>query len=132
MDGRQYKVYCHTSPNNKKYVGISINPEKRWARGNGYIKNYRLYPDIQKYGWDNFIHEILFENLSLEEAKEKEQELIKAWNLMDSQYGYNLTEGEMADFLNILDISCQKQERVILMLKGKYILLKIENRFLNP
>lgn len=93
MDGNQYKVYCHTSPNNKKYVGISINPEKRWAKGKGYIKNYRFYPDIQKYGWDNFIHEILFENLSLEEAKEMEQELIKAWNLIDPQYGYNLTEG---------------------------------------
>ena len=104
MDGSQYKVYCHTSPTNKKYVGISANPEKRWANGEGYIKNYQFYPDIQKYGWNNFRHEILYDNLSIEEAKEKERELIKSWNLTDPLYGYNLTEGEMDRFLNILDI----------------------------
>lgn len=93
MDGFQYKVYCHTSPDNKKYVGISMNPEKRWAKGEGYIKNYRFYPEIQKYGWNSFKHEILYENLSIEEAKAKEQELIKKWNLIDPLYGYNLTEG---------------------------------------
>lgn len=93
MDGFQYKVYCHTSPNNKRYVGISINPEKRWANGEGYIKNYQFYPDIQKYGWNNFKHEILYENLSIEEAKEKERTLIKEWDLMNPLYGYNLTEG---------------------------------------
>lgn len=93
MDGYLYKVYCHTSPDNKKYVGISMNPEKRWANGEGYIKNYQFYPDIQKYGWNNFIHEILYDNLSIEEAKEKERELIAKWNLMNPLYGYNLTEG---------------------------------------
>lgn len=93
MDGRQYKVYCHTSPDNKRYVGISLNLEKRWAKGKGYIKNYLFYPDIQKYGWDNFTHEILYDNLSLEEAKTKEQELIEQWDLMNPIYGYNLTAG---------------------------------------
>lgn len=93
MDGYLYKVYCHTSPDNKKYVGISMNPEKRWANGEGYIKNYQFYPDIQKYGWSNFTHEILYDNLSIEEAKEKERELIAKWNLMNPLYGYNLTEG---------------------------------------
>ena len=98
MDGKQYKIYCHTSPDNKRYVGISLNPEKRWARGEGYKKNYQFYPDIQKYGWDNFKHEILYENLSIEEAKVKEQELIKEWNLMNPAYGYNLTEGGDGSF----------------------------------
>ena len=98
MDGFQYKVYCHTSPTNKKYVGISVNPEKRWANGEGYIKNYQFYPDIQKYGWNSFRHEILYDNLSIEEAKEKERELIKSWNLTDPLYGYNLTEGGDGSF----------------------------------
>ena len=68
----EYTVYCHTSPNGKKYVGISLNPEKRWNKGEGYKKNYLFYPDIKLYGWDNFKHEILYTNLSIEEAKELE------------------------------------------------------------
>ena len=64
-----YSVYCHVSPTGKKYVGISSNPEKRWGNGEGYKKNYLFYPDIQLYGWDNFIHEILYTNLSIEDAK---------------------------------------------------------------
>ena len=93
MDGKNYKVYCHTSPENKKYVGISCNPEKRWAKGKGYIKNYQFYPDILKFGWDNFTHEILYDNLSIEEAKTIERNLIQQWNLQNPLYGYNLTEG---------------------------------------
>lgn len=48
---------------------------------------------IQKYGWDNFEHNILFTNLSKEQACEKEQELIKYYNSMDRNFGYNSTSG---------------------------------------
>ena len=88
-----YTVYCHTSPNGKRYVGISNNPIKRWNNGNGYIKNYRFYPDIEKYGWNNIKHEILYSNISFEYAKQLEKQLIKQWNLTNPLYGYNLREG---------------------------------------
>ena len=93
-----YCVYCHTSPSNKKYVGISNNPEKRWNHGKGYIKNYLFYRAIEKYGWDNFKHEILYDNLSIDEAGQIEKRLINEWNLLDPNYGYNLREGGNGGF----------------------------------
>lgn len=38
-------------------------------------------------------HEILFENLILEEAEQKEIELIKKYKSYDDKYGYNLEHG---------------------------------------
>lgn len=87
------KVYCHTTPNNKRYVGISRNPQKRWNSGRGYIKNFHFWRAIEKYGWDNIEHEILYDNLSIEEATEIEKKLIEEWNLTDRNCGYNLREG---------------------------------------
>lgn len=88
-----YCVYCHTTPSGRKYVGISCDPLKRWNSGKGYSLNYIFYRAIKKYGWNNIKHEILFENLSEEEAKRKEIELINEWHLIDRKYGYNLQTG---------------------------------------
>lgn len=95
---KTYCVYCHTSPSNKKYVGISCNPEKRWNNGKGYIKNYLFWRAIEKYGWDNFQHEILYTDLTSEQAKEIEIQLIDEWQLTDPQYGYNLRAGGDGSF----------------------------------
>ena len=84
----------HISPNGKKYVGItSINPEDRWEKGHGYRKNFYFHNAILKYGWDNFEHKILLENLTKEEAYEKEIEYIAKYNLTDTRYGYNYSTG---------------------------------------
>lgn len=91
-----YTVYQHVNTiNGKKYVGItSRNPEERWGRnGSNYQTSPHFYAAIQKYGWDNFEHNILFTCLSKEEACEKEQELIKLYNLTDKTCGYNSTPG---------------------------------------
>ena len=85
-------VYCHTSPSGKRYVGISMYPEKRWANGNGYKKNFLFYRAIQKYGWENFTHEILYSNLSLDEANRIERALIEEWGLTNPMFGYNLRD----------------------------------------
>lgn len=92
---RSWVVYCHTNKfNNKKYVGITGRPVNiRWKNGKGYKSSPHFYAAIQKYGWDNFEHEILFDNLSREEAIQKEKELIFKWKLKDSNFGYNLTDG---------------------------------------
>ena len=89
-------VYCHTLKiDNRKYIGItSIKPILRWRKkGQGYKDNKYFYRAIEKYGWDNFEHEILFENLTIEQAKQKEKELIKLYNTQDEKYGFNLTAG---------------------------------------
>lgn len=87
-------VYKHTSPNGKVYIGItSQTPERRWQHGFGYKENPHFHTAIQKYGWDNFKHEILFENLTKEEAESKEIELIAQCHSTDRRCGYNKASG---------------------------------------
>jgi len=91
-----YIVYCHTNKiNNKKYIGITKqNPSNRWgSRGQGYIESPKFYNAILKYGWDNFSHEILYTGLSQEEACKIEQQLIKKYNTINDNFGYNMTTG---------------------------------------
>lgn len=95
---KNYKVYMHTNLiNGKKYIGITKQkPERRWKNGWGYYdKSGRVYfwKAIQKYGWNNFKHEIIEDRLSFEQAKEKERYYISYYNSSDNLDGYNLTLG---------------------------------------
>lgn len=84
-------VYKHTCPNGKVYIGItSQNANHRWNRGNGYRGNEHFYRAIQKYGWENIRHDILFNELTKEEAEQKEKELITIYKSNDKNYGYNI------------------------------------------
>ena len=91
----KYIVYMHTSPNNKKYIGItSQHPNRRWRRnGDGYKDNPYFWRAIQKYGWDNFKHDVLFSDLMKEEAERKEVELIAYYHSNNSDFGYNMSIG---------------------------------------
>ena len=89
-------VYCHTNiVNGKKYIGITSKnpPELRWGNGEKYIGCNRFFNAINKYGWDSFEHEILFEGLCEEDAKQKEIALIKEYRTTDDRFGYNITAG---------------------------------------
>ncbi len=90
-----YIVYQHKNKiNGKIYIGITMQkPEQRWRHGEGYKSSPHFYAAIQKYGWDNFEHNILFQNLTKEDACQKEQELIIKFNSMNREYGYNSTSG---------------------------------------
>lgn len=93
--GNTYSVYKHTNKiNGKVYIGITVNePEVRWGKN---AKNYerQLFGKaIQKYGWDNFEHEVLFINLSRKEANDKEIELISLYNATNREFGYNVALG---------------------------------------
>lgn len=92
-------VYKHTNlVNFKVYIGITKqDPRQRWRKGEGYKGSY-FYKAIQKYGWDNFEHEILFEGLTKEEACLKEIELIKMYNSTNRKQGYNITKGGEINF----------------------------------
>ena len=91
-----YTVYQHKNKiNGKVYIGItSQKPEQRWgSQGCNYKSSPHFYSAIQKYGWDNFEHNILFTDLTKEQACLKEQELIKEYNSMNREFGYNSTSG---------------------------------------
>lgn len=92
---RVYKVYMHINLiNDKKYIGITKQEvEKRWRNGLGYIGCHRFYNAIQKYGWHNFKHMVLFDRLTKSEAEEIEIELIKYHNTTDENFGYNIQNG---------------------------------------
>lgn len=93
MEEHNYTVYMHKNKiNGKVYIGITKQkPEYRWNDGNGYKKQL-FYKAIEKYGWNNFEHIILFEHLTKKEAEYKEIEFIKKFNSHCGKYGYNVLD----------------------------------------
>ena len=90
-----YTIYMHRNQyNGKVYIGQTCQkPEKRWNNGKGYESSPRFYNAILKYGWSSFDHIILYTELTLEQANQKEQQLIQEYHSNDERYGYNITSG---------------------------------------
>ena len=88
-------VYKHTSPSGKIYIGITSKTvsERAGRHGKLYDKCPAFWKAIQKYGWENFSHEILAENLSEEEANELEKKYIELFKANDPMVGYNICSG---------------------------------------
>lgn len=88
-------LYKHTNKiNGKVYIGQTCRePKKRWANGQGYKTSPHFYLAIEKYGWYNFEHEILFTTESQEEANQAEIRLIQEYQSTNPKYGYNLDAG---------------------------------------
>lgn len=88
-------VYKHTNKiNGKVYIGkTSKKPEYRWNNGKGYSGQKHFYNSINKYGWDNFSHEIIKTGLTKEESSALEIELIQKYESTNPDKGYNSTAG---------------------------------------
>lgn len=83
--------------NNKQYIGITNNYKKRWSNERYYNQNDKsrnqlITKKIKQYGIENFKFELLERNLSVEEAVEKEEYLIKTLNTLVPN-GYNIDKG---------------------------------------
>ena len=118
MGDRTYTVYKHTSPSGKVYIGITkTKPEKRWKNGNGYIHNQYFWRAIQKYGWNNIEHEILFTNLTKEEAEQMEIELIAKYKSNEREFGYNIENGGN----NIGKMSEESKKKISEANKGNFV-----------
>ena len=91
----EYYVYKHTLFDGRTYIGITKQnpPQKRWQNGTAYKGNTYFTRTIEKYGWENFDHEILASKLSEEEAKKLEIELIKKYKSNQRKYGFNISSG---------------------------------------
>ena len=86
-------IYKYTNKiNNKIYIGQTRMSLLKRAKynGSGYKHCPHFYSAIQKYGWENFIPEIL-EVVSENEADDKEKYYIKLFNSI--QNGYNIDYG---------------------------------------
>lgn len=99
MDNKHF-VYTHTSPSGKVYVGQTVNIKRRWGtNGEHYTTKKKDSSYIQqnfarailKYGWKNFEHKVVLENISKSEADYAEKYLIR-WYKMHNM-SYNITDG---------------------------------------
>lgn len=93
---KKYKIYVYTNKiNNKKYVGQTCVTlyERAEKNGIGYKNCSRFWNAIQKYGWENFEPEILYDNLTKEEADTLEIQTIASLHTQNDKYGYNIRGG---------------------------------------
>lgn len=94
MENKIWKIYKYKNKiNNKCYVGQTCNSlyERSGKNGIGYRHCSKFYNAIKKYGWNNFICEILKENISQEEANDLEVYYISKLDSINN--GYNITIG---------------------------------------
>ena len=87
------KKYCiyrrHLKNSNKNYIGytsLTLN-ERAGRNGRKYASCSKFFDAILKYGWDAFESEILEDNLTLEEAINKEKYYIILFNSQEN--GFN-------------------------------------------
>lgn len=91
---KSYTIYKHISPSGKIYIGQTCqSPKQRWRSGKGYKNNQYLCKAIDKYGWDNFKHEVITIDLTKKEADWLEKYLIAYYHSNKEDFGYNLTKG---------------------------------------
>ena len=63
-----YSVYQHVTPDGLYYFGQTQNVEKRWEANGCHYKGTALQPYIEKYGWDNIQHIVLFRDQTKDNA----------------------------------------------------------------
>lgn len=90
---KTYTVYRHIFPNGKSYIGITCAKpyHRRWRSGSGYYSQPKIYNAILKYGWENIRHELLYTNLTLDDANRMEQKMIAKFDSIAN--GYNISAG---------------------------------------
>lgn len=89
-----YSVYLITSPLGKSFIGkTKKDPNKRLSDYKKFIHNDELYKDIQEYGWNNFIKEIIYTSESEDDAVDFVVRYIKNNDLNNPDVGYNRSTG---------------------------------------
>ena len=63
-----YYVYCHITPDEMFYIGMSKQqPSQRWKPL--YYKGTSLQPGIEEFGWNSIRHVVLKDGLTKEQAE---------------------------------------------------------------
>lgn len=78
--------------NNKIYIGQTVRDLKERIQEHKRNKGCIMYKAFQKYGFENFNIEVIFETEDIEILNEKEKYYIKVFNSLTPN-GYNLCEG---------------------------------------
>lgn len=112
-----YYLYKHIFPNNKVYIGITCQkPKERWRNGLGYRSQSLMWKAIQKYGWENIQHEILYTTIDKNIIEQKEREYItEIYHSNNADLGYNVELGGNYSGKRSKEIS----EKISIKLKGQ-------------
>lgn len=95
-------VYEHICPDGKRYIGITGEdiPSNRWRNGFGYETQPLFFKEIVKQGWANISHNILYEDLSEDEAKRIEEKMIRELVSLDRDLVLNRIHNPMPKMSN--------------------------------
>lgn len=92
---KTYHIYrlINTADGNKSYIGLTgqEDPTKRWNRCQ--YKGRLIKAAIEKFGWQNFKHEILAETTHVATANKLERHFIKEFDTLNPEHGYNVARG---------------------------------------
>ena len=91
----KFMLYCHKNKlNGKMYFGITKNNISiRYHASHGYRGCPAFYNAIRKYGWDNFEHIVVKENMTREFAEIAEKYAIAYFQTNQPGKGYNIQSG---------------------------------------
>ena len=118
-----YLYLITNSINNKKYIGITNNPKKRW-------ENHRCNNDptmaiakaIKKYGAENFKFEILLKNIPLDEIDDYEIEYIEKYEShVSTGKGYNISKGGRYNIEHLILCGADNGKALLTEEEAKYI-----------
>ena len=117
-----FSVYQHVTPNKMYYFGTTQNVERRWSNNGAEYKGTALQPYIEKFGWDNIQHIVLFRDQTRENALWIEDFLIETARedgvcinkqrsgLISKEDGYNKNQSKQYYETNKQQILEQKQQ----------------------
>lgn len=120
-------IYKMTFPNNKVYIGQTIDFNRRMNRYKilDCKSQKKLYNALKKYNWTDIQCEIICQCDNINELNEKETELIKEYNSRDSNYGYNISAGGS---IGADEAWRKKQSKIQTGLKRKYVFTEDHRR----
>ena len=97
MERKIYHLYLiRDLLNEKVYVGQTVNPSRRWNDHRWQAKRKQvqyIHRAMAKYGIENFTYEVIAQSLTQEDADETEIQLIKQYDSMNKNKGYNIAKG---------------------------------------
>ena len=120
INERKYCVYMHKNKiNDKVYIGqTGTSVEDRWQNGKGYKGCTLFERAIKKYGWENFEHIILEDNLTRQEVGVAENKFITLYDATNPEKGYNISTGGESGHVGV-KMSDEARRRMSEARKGK-------------
>lgn len=125
----KYIVYMHKNKiNGKVYIGqTSTSVNHRWQDGKGYKGCTLFERAINKYGWDNFEHIIIADNLTKDASGKMEKDLIALYDSRNPQKGYNISTGGDSGHAGV-PVSIEVRKRISESQKGKIVSHETRNK----